>query len=824
VDVSLNGGAATPPPPANFNARRLDTRATTVNQDSPHIRPAVHLDGTVYAIYAARTAVSGNIRTCNIVVVRDDNWAAGGTQFNDLLDSGDGQRGQIVVSGVNVVWNAGAAFGQERLGGNVAIAVDPRNSDNVYAAWADNAGALSTLHVRRSQTRGQTWSGTDLRVITGAINPALAINSRGRVCFMYQQLTGAAPNQRWETHIELTDNNWSTVNNRILSNTPANAPARVFGPYLGDYIGLMAVGKDFYGVFCANNTPNAANFPQGVVFQRNVNMGTQTLLANDGVTAVPASIDPFFVKETLLTADADFYVRDWTDSPTSGDNGLEPSTHSVFYATSDVWNRRKKNDPGGFNANDQPINEYPKMGPGQSGRNFGFCRIRRNAGGSAATVTAHFLVSPFGTGSVYQDAGTDPDLAVAFGAGDVVKTPTKGYEWHLGPTMTDHICFAVEITAPGDPIVSPSLLGHAPGWPSTDLMVLNDNNKAQRNMYPPASSGSGSESSYALIRNAATFTRDLVLRHYVDPVVFKQLRRIGIGVVGERGVKRSQEGRLVLANMAPGERRWVAVTTEARAGDGRSPLPIEFSELMGTKVVNGFAIAPVPSPPAAAIRWNMGLHMYRFGRLAAAFDVPEAKRQSADARSLVNRRSIAPTAYLRFLREHQTGMRACVTALVSGAGQDPFGLRAAVRRLSEAVAAGSSDKALPAHATLLNALDAFQTMVQLEEGDPSCVLHNVEWQRDLYRRVARLAKLPGAASIVKASDDFARGYDARRFGPARFPRHVRRVLPALRETAEAFPRLRLQVSLDMLEKSLRSIPAAQRAHREVLLALTTGLE
>jgi hypothetical protein len=343
-------------------------------------------------------------------------------------------------------------------------------------------------------------------------------------------------------------------------------------------------------------------------------------------------------------------------------------------------------------------------------------------------------------------------------------------------------------------------------------------------MYPPASSGSGSESSYALIRNAATFTRDLVLRHYVDPVVFKQLRRIGIGVVGERGVKRSQEGRLVLANMAPGERRWVAVTTEARAGDGRSPLPIEFSELMGTKVVNGFAIAPVPSPPAAAIRWNMGLHMYRFGRLAAAFDVPEAKRQSADARSLVNRRSIAPTAYLRFLREHQTGMRACVTALVSGAGQDPFGLRAAVRRLSEAVAAGSSDKALPAHATLLNALDAFQTMVQLEEGDPSCVLHNVEWQRDLYRRVARLAKLPGAASIVKASDDFARGYDARRFGPARFPRHVRRVLPALRETAEAFPRLRLQVSLDMLEKSLRSIPAAQRAHREVLLALTTGLE
>jgi len=26
----------------------------------------------------------------------------------------------------------------------------------------------------------------------------------------------------------------------------------------------MAVGKDFYGIFCANNTPNNNNFPNGV--------------------------------------------------------------------------------------------------------------------------------------------------------------------------------------------------------------------------------------------------------------------------------------------------------------------------------------------------------------------------------------------------------------------------------------------------------------------------------------------------------------------------------------------------------------------------------
>ena len=58
----------------------------------------------------------------------------------------------------------------------------------------------------------------------------------------------------------------------------------------------MAVGRDFYGVFSANNTPDMANFPQGVKYQRNVNFGTGKLLAVDNVTEVRPSIDPFFFK------------------------------------------------------------------------------------------------------------------------------------------------------------------------------------------------------------------------------------------------------------------------------------------------------------------------------------------------------------------------------------------------------------------------------------------------------------------------------------------------------------------------------------------------
>jgi len=825
VDRSLDGVAATPPPPSGFTINRLETRATawfgTVPpQDAPAIRPAAHPDGTVYAVFCAPRSTTGtSTLVSDIVVVRDDNWASGGTPFAALTDPSDSLAGRLVRTALNVMWFT--RMGQERLGPNLAIAVDPRNSSNVYIAFTDLAGSQSTIHVLRSQDRGVTWSAADLRTVNNATNVGLAVNTRGRVGLLYQQLTGTGASQRWVTHLELTSNNWATAaTDFVLATVPANTPASIFDPYIGDYANLVSLGKDFYGVFSANNTPDNANFPNGVTYQRNANFGTQTLLANDGTTPVAVSIDPFFVRFVEVEADDDFYVRDWTDSPTSGDNGVEPSTHPAFYLTSDVWNRRQ-NKPGPFNANDQPTNEYPKMGPANAGRNFGFVRIRRNASGSAATVTAHFLVSPFGVGSPYQNAGTDPDLSVAFAAADLVKTPGNGdgYEWRIGPTMTDHLCFAVEITGPADPIAPPSLLGHTPGWPTTDLMVLNDNNKAQRNMYPPATSGSGASSFFALIRNGATFRRDLVLDYRADPRVEKQLGKIAVSAVGERGVKRSKRGRVVLEGMVPGERRWVSITVDARSGSGRTPLPILFEEVVGNAVVNGFAIAPVPSPLGTAIRSNLELHQFRFTRLAAAFGLREGKRQSAGARKLLRRKRVTGAMYLRFLEEHLDGMKASAGELVSKAGSDPFALRAALTRIAKAVDAGSAEEAVPAHVTFLGALDAFQTMLQLEEGDPACVLHNVEWQRELFTQVDGLARLDGAKTLVQACDRFARDFEARRAGPDRFPRHVERVLPVLREAAEALPRAPLRRALDALERSLGSVAEAQRAHRDVLLAL-----
>jgi hypothetical protein len=131
--------------------------------------------------------------------------------------------------------------------------------------------------------------------VTNAKNPALAVNDRGLLGFMFQQLVGSGAAARWVTQLELTAAAFGNVDNAVLHTALASTPERRSLPYLGDYIRLVAVGEDFYGVFSGSNLPDMANFPNGITYQRNANFDTHTLLGTDNVTPVDVSIDPFFV-------------------------------------------------------------------------------------------------------------------------------------------------------------------------------------------------------------------------------------------------------------------------------------------------------------------------------------------------------------------------------------------------------------------------------------------------------------------------------------------------------------------------------------------------
>jgi hypothetical protein len=289
VDVSQN--AATAPAPAGFVPFQLEQRAT-FGQDYPPIRLALHPNGTVYAAFERLVSGSGVNFNVDIVVTRDNNWGNSTPSFSALVDSGDGMVGQRVATNRFMRFND--MMGQERLGGDLAIAVDPNDAQSVWVAWCDRVGGAAgtdwTVHVRHSTDSGQTWS-ADVRTITNAKNPALAVNENRLLGFAYQQFTGS----QWVTKLELTSDAWaSAAETHVLHQAPSNTPSRTFLPYIGDYIRLLAVGARFYGVFAGNNTPDTANFPSGVTYQRKADWGTRTLLNNDGVTTVSISIDPFF--------------------------------------------------------------------------------------------------------------------------------------------------------------------------------------------------------------------------------------------------------------------------------------------------------------------------------------------------------------------------------------------------------------------------------------------------------------------------------------------------------------------------------------------------
>jgi hypothetical protein len=837
--VDQSQDAATAPAPAGFTAPPSPVYPeprTTCGQDGPPIRPAVHPDGTIYVAYYRWTACTTAPFTADIIVARDNSWASGGLPYASISDT-DGMAGVRVAAGVSFPFippNIWATLGTQRIGNGVAIAVDPRDSQTVYVAWADGATAATyTIHLRRSTDGGATWPGPDLRAVSPATNPGLAINSQGAVGFFYQRLTGVAPGQRWETHFELSNDGFATPpTDYILANVPDQNGAYGGSNPIGDYANVVAIGKTFYGIFSANNTPDMANFPNGVSYQRNVDWATQQLRNVTNTANVNVSIDPFFFRVEPVAAADDFYVRDWTDSAAAGDTGLEPSTHPAFYATGDVWNRRGTLTGEPF-TNDQPANEDAGNGAGNIGDNWAFARIRRNvlpATGST-TVTAHFLVSKLGTGSSYVDASSmdpdvsfpDPDPTVTFSATELGPKITPAYRWHLNAVSSTHLCLAVEISTPNDPYATPSLRGTAPGWPTTDLRVILDNNKAQRNMglsTTPARGEGMMDTAYAIAHNAAMFRRDMVLRYRIAENVFKRLQGARLVLLDQQAQALKSEGRIVLKGMDPGENRWIALTLRAPAGKEGEVLSVNFEEMIGEVPVNGFALGLRLGSEAEAVRAALALHHSVLTRLAVGFKLDGTEVATQAALELLQDKALPPEVYAAFAREHLKSLQPVVSSwLKRNQGADPFGSAAAAK----AVAAASPERptqALYQHLTLLHRLNAHITAVQLARGDVADVLLNVRWQNDLFRNAAA-KDLSCARPLRGDSDGFIQGFGTRKLSFRDYPEFMKRTLPCLRDSAKlgSLAKLGLDKRVADIEKSIGDLNALQQAHRQYLLQL-----
>lgn len=707
VEQTLDGGL---PAPA-FSSIRIETR-TTLGQDGPQVRPASHPDGTVYAAFYRWISSTGSwpgntlvISNAELIVVRDDTWGTGISPFTALTDPSDGLSGRRVATGLSFPFNKIGvdANGQERWGGDISVTVDPRNSSTVYVAYSTRVSGVYTIQLVRSLDRGVTWSAVLLSA-SNAKNPAVAVNSLGKIAIVYQQLNGSGATQRWEVHFRdsLNGTTWSDT---ILCTTLSQSPTRTFSPYVGDYLHMMAAGKDYYGVFCASNVPDLANFPQGVTYFRNHDFTAKKLFALDGVTVVSPSIDPFFFTATQLDtlSHSDFYVRDWTTSAAVHDTGLEPSTNPVFYATSDVWNQRT-NVPPTF-VNDQPQNQDPQ----NSATNFAFARISRNDSASAETVNVDFLVAEFGTGSPYSVVAS---TTVSFAAGDTTKIASAS--WTLPATSSTHLCMAAQISTTADPFVAPGLNGNTPGWPTTDLMVINDNNKAQRNMSVHYGLSGFGSTHYAIIRNPSKVTRDVLLRMRADPGVLKGFVNPVIQAEGMDAVAFSPRETVSLAGMKPGECRWVAFDMKSFKAKVGTSLPVDLVEVVDGKEVNGCRFNISSADATRALRELLVFATAVFVRLKALFKVTGLDGAIAATKALSRSPGLSSAAYLKYVTGILEGVSTSVKAffLKSGVADRSLGIGASLELLSRALDARSFGGVLAAHVTLLNKLDVAATLSQ----------------------------------------------------------------------------------------------------------------
>ena len=810
LDVSQDAKAGSP----TFTLDLIEARNTTCQDGFAQV-PAPHPDGTVYAAFIYNW--SSSLNQPRLVVVRDDNWGIGGSPFSALTDPSDSVAGRFVTTAMTL---PSGFMGQNRLGAsNVSIAVDPRDSDRVYVAWGDRGGVNSeTIHVRRSINRGVDWS-ADLLTVTSAMNPQIAINSFGTVGVLYQRVVS----NRWETHlVRTTDADATTFDTPgiLLADQSSTTPGSTFSPYIGDYASLISAGKNFIGMFSASNYPDTANFLTGVQFLREVDWTTHLLYTdNTHTTTVSPSIDPYFFEIETVPENEDFYVRDWTTDATHADTGVEPSTHGNFYSTSDVWNRRSTT-PGPF-VNDQPSNEDAGNGTGNIGDNWAFARVRRNTTGPVTAVTTHFLVSRFGTGSNYVDATTgDPN--VTFPDPDPVITTdgtagpwiSSAYHWHLNATASTHLCLAVEISSSGDPYIPPTLEGNTPGWSTgTDLRVINDNNKAQRNMgltTIPASS-SGGVTDWAIVHNPALARRDVPIRINIEAISRRFLRNVSVrSVGGERPVKlEAKDGsRFVLQGLQPGENRWVAITLHTDGLTDGTTAFVGVDELAGNSAASGFAIGVRSASLKEAMRDSLIAQRAVLIRVESGLKKSDSESMEEYFKSAAQSpESFADFVHNKFLPRLKKGL-------------DKIGVPDTADRFSlkPSLAEVASNKSVPMLLTtlssLLNGVDAQLNQLQLRNGDAADIEQMVRWQKQLYRQQPDLSKLTCAAKLIKASTKFLHGRSNGNLTNAAYPKLLSEVAGCLREGVE----LKGGAIGSPLFKS-SNLAALEKEHRGYLLML-----
>ena len=442
-------------------------------------------------------------------------------------------------------------------------------------------------------------------------------------------------------------------------------------PKYGDYNGNATGAGRFYSAWSSATPPVGAG---GV----------------GGVIRVYASADRI---------PSDFYVRDWNDAPTVFDNGAQPSTHANFWSTSDIWNQ-STNVAAVAGPNGSVVGDPPS----RSGSNFAYARVSRRAPAMStapnAMVTVNFLFGDYGLGNPFTPIGSEN---VTFSASDIVQI-TPAHSWTVPVGASSHLCLAVQIVGPdGDTFAAPDINGTAPG--PADPFILNDNNKAQRNLQDTIGTAEGTEL-IAMISNSERKSRALRLRIKVPPNTSLTGAFDVIGGRESKTIKITSDARVEVGKLAPREVRWLRFRATSLAEIDKST-PIDVFEDTNPPA-NGFTILLHRDSLENVARRNLlGLNGV-LSRLAQIEENAAAKKQAELA--FRASKDVSKASYAAFLSENRAGIsEITVKHMQTSPGKDQFEIGIAAKQLWSALDEKNIERAASANTALIERLDAHLT-------------------------------------------------------------------------------------------------------------------
>ena len=247
-----------------------------------------------------------------------------------------------------------------------------------------------------------------------------------------------------------------------------------------------------------------------------------------------------------------------------------------------------------------------------------------------------------------------------------------------------------------------------------------------------------------------------------------------------------------------------------------------FRELLGSRIVDGFTIQFVVSNVATAIADNIHGHAFTFNRIANTWKSRDAKKESLAAFETLKQRKQPEKQYLEYFDSRFDTFNCVISDVLrtSNVG-DPFGVQAAIVELSNALRDGGSNAVAVAHLSALNRLDAFTTMVQKLQGDPSDILQTVRWEARLLGESRRFAKSRSVRSLLEQCVRLQRDLQRKRTASKLYPEFLKNQLSEWRTVSKEIGNSNLGTAADAIKRNIgsKSLAAMQKSHRAFVLEL-----